>query len=96
MSNIRVAVIDGGNIGSSLAFDCALKDQLKGQNVVVVEKDELSCEHSQTRIKDIAAYARLFSPLAKDKKPEDVVRLIVWTPEIQAISNQPIFTTPAK
>jgi glycine/D-amino acid oxidase-like deaminating enzyme len=31
MSSSRVAVIGGGSIGSSLAFDCALK----GQNVVV-------------------------------------------------------------
>ena len=53
MTRPRVSVVGGGNIGSSLAFDCALR----GQYVTVIEKDESSCEQSRTQMLKTASYA---------------------------------------
>ncbi|QDQ28746.1 3-hydroxyacyl-CoA dehydrogenase family protein [Chitinimonas arctica] len=83
MSHLKIAVIGGGNIGSSLAFDCALR----GQQVVVVERDADACEQSRARIEETASYAPLFSPLAKGKAAQDILRQIVWTTELEAISD---------
>ncbi|WP_434627402.1 3-hydroxyacyl-CoA dehydrogenase family protein [Chromobacterium sp. CV08] len=83
MSELKVAVVGGGNIGSSLAFDCALR----GQSVVVVEKDEPSCEQSRERMLETAAYAPLFSPLARGKKAGDILGKVVWSTELQSVSD---------
>ncbi|CAQ84546.1 MULTISPECIES: 3-hydroxyacyl-CoA dehydrogenase family protein [Photorhabdus] len=83
MSKLKIAVIGGGNIGSSLAFDCALW----GHDVVVIEKDALSCEQSRERITETAGYAPLFSPLAKGKTPEEMLLNIVWSQDLQAVSD---------
>ncbi|MDQ1924662.1 3-hydroxyacyl-CoA dehydrogenase family protein [Massilia pseudoviolaceinigra] len=83
MSQLKIAVVGGGNIGSSLAFDCALHDQ----DVVVVEKDEPSCAQSRARIEETASYAPLFSPLAKGKQPQDILRRIVWTTDLESIGD---------
>lgn len=84
MSQLKVAVVGGGNIGSSLALDCALREQ----DVIVIEKDGQSCEQSYARLQEIAGYAGLFSPLAKGKKPEEILRRIVLTTELQAIADR--------
>ncbi|TDB54206.1 3-hydroxyacyl-CoA dehydrogenase family protein [Photorhabdus khanii] len=83
MSKLKIAVVGGGNIGSSLAFDCALK----GHDVVVIEKDALSCEQSRARIAETAGYAPLFSPLAKGKTPEEMLSNIIWSQDLQAVSD---------
>ncbi|MCG3470930.1 3-hydroxyacyl-CoA dehydrogenase family protein [Xenorhabdus bovienii] len=83
MSKLKIAVVGGGNIGSSLAFDCALQ----GHDVVVIEKDALSCEQSRERIMETAGYAPLFSPLAKGKTPEEMLLNIVWSQDLQAVSD---------
>ncbi|ETS31132.1 3-hydroxybutyryl-CoA dehydrogenase [Photorhabdus temperata] len=83
MSKLKIAVVGGGNIGSSLAFDCALK----GHDVVVIEKDALSCEQSRARITETAGYAPLFSPLAKGKTPEEILSNIIWSQDLQAVSD---------
>ncbi|OBU86062.1 3-hydroxyacyl-CoA dehydrogenase family protein [Chromobacterium subtsugae] len=82
MTKLKVAVVGGGNIGSSLAFDCALR----GQDVVVIEKDLPSCEQSQARVRETAGYAPLFSPLAKGRKPDDILAAITWSTELEALS----------
>ncbi|MBI6547447.1 3-hydroxyacyl-CoA dehydrogenase family protein [Xenorhabdus lircayensis] len=83
MSKLKIAVVGGGNIGSSLAFDCALR----GHDVVVIEKDALSGEQSRERIMETAGYAPLFSPLAKGKNPEVILHNIVWSQDLQAVSD---------
>ncbi|PHM27324.1 3-hydroxyacyl-CoA dehydrogenase family protein [Xenorhabdus budapestensis] len=83
MSKLKIAVVGGGNIGSSLAFDCALR----GHDVVVIEKDALSCEKSRESITETAAYAPLFSPLAKGKTPETIVQNIVWSQDLSVVSD---------
>ncbi|MCG3461622.1 3-hydroxyacyl-CoA dehydrogenase family protein [Xenorhabdus bovienii] len=83
MSKLKIAVVGGGNIGSSLAFDCALQ----GHDVVVIEKDVLACEQSRERIMETAGYAPLFSPLAKGKTPEEMLLNIVWSQDLQAVSD---------
>ncbi|WP_092507673.1 3-hydroxyacyl-CoA dehydrogenase family protein [Xenorhabdus mauleonii] len=83
MSKMKIAVVGGGNIGSSLAFDCALR----GHDVVVIEKNGLSCEQSKERIMETANYAPLFSPLAKGKTPEMILQNIVWQQDLQAIAD---------
>jgi 3-hydroxybutyryl-CoA dehydrogenase len=83
MTALKVAVIGGGNIGSSLAFDCALR----GHSVVVVEKDLPSCEQSRVRVEETATYGRLFSPLAREKAPEEVLANITWSQDLCAIED---------
>ncbi|WP_445374559.1 3-hydroxyacyl-CoA dehydrogenase family protein [Photorhabdus tasmaniensis] len=83
MSKLKIAVVGGGNIGSSLAFDCALR----GHDVVVIEKDALSCEQSRARITETAGYAPLFSPLAKGKAPEEMLSNIMWSQDLQSLSD---------
>ncbi|CDH25836.1 3-hydroxyacyl-CoA dehydrogenase family protein [Xenorhabdus bovienii] len=83
MSKLKIAVVGGGNIGSSLAFDCALQ----GHDVVVIEKDVLACEQSRERVTETAGYAPLFSPLAKGKTPEEMLLNIVWSQDLQAVSD---------
>ncbi|MGV7960963.1 3-hydroxyacyl-CoA dehydrogenase family protein [Photorhabdus tasmaniensis] len=83
MSKLKIAVVGGGNIGSSLAFDCALR----GHDVVVIEKDALSCEQSRARITETAGYAPLFSPLAKGKALEEMLSNIIWSQDLQSLSD---------
>ncbi|MDC9620789.1 3-hydroxyacyl-CoA dehydrogenase family protein [Xenorhabdus sp. XENO-7] len=83
MSKLKIAVVGGGNIGSSLAFDCALR----GHDVVVIEKDVFACEQSRERVTETAGYAPLFSPLAKGKTPEEMLLNIVWSQDLQAVSD---------
>ncbi|CDH07731.1 putative 3-hydroxybutyryl-CoA dehydrogenase (Beta-hydroxybutyryl-CoA dehydrogenase) (BHBD) [Xenorhabdus bovienii str. oregonense] len=83
MSKLKIAVVGGGNIGSSLAFDCALR----GHDVVVIEKNVLACEQSRERVMETADYAPLFSPLAKGKTPEEMLLNIVWSQDLQAVSD---------
>jgi 3-hydroxybutyryl-CoA dehydrogenase len=81
MTTLKIAVIGGGNIGGSLAFDCALR----GQQVVVVERDQAACDDSRTRLQETAAYAPLFTPLAKGKAAQDILQHIEWTTDLAAI-----------
>ncbi|CDG18407.1 3-hydroxyacyl-CoA dehydrogenase family protein [Xenorhabdus doucetiae] len=83
MSKLKIAVVGGGNIGSSLAFDCALR----GHDVVVIEKDALSCQRSRESIGETASYAPLFSPLAKGKPPEMILQNIIWSQDLQAVAD---------
>jgi 3-hydroxybutyryl-CoA dehydrogenase len=82
MSMLKIGVIGGGTIGSSLAFDCALR----GHELIVIEKDAASCEQSRQRMLEIASYAPLFSPLAKGKSPEELLRNVTWSRDLQGIS----------
>ncbi|BET96845.1 3-hydroxyacyl-CoA dehydrogenase family protein [Xenorhabdus taiwanensis] len=84
MSKLKIAVVGGGNIGSSLAFDCALR----GHDVVVIEKDTISCEKSRKNIVETAGYAPLFSPLAKGKTAEVILKNIVWSQDLLAVSDR--------
>ncbi|MDC9589600.1 3-hydroxyacyl-CoA dehydrogenase family protein [Xenorhabdus sp. XENO-10] len=83
MSKLKIAVVGGGNIGSSLAFDCALR----GHDVVVIEKDTPSCQQSRESIVETASYAPLFSPLAKGKTSEMILQNIIWSQDLQAVSD---------
>lgn len=83
MEMLKIAVIGGGNIGASLAFDCALR----GYPVVVIEKDEESCAQSRARMTETAGYAPLFSPLAKGKTADVLLRDVVWSQDLQAITD---------
>ena len=82
MTVLNVAVIGGGNIGASLAYDCALRDC----RVVIVEKDAETCMQSRERVSGIAAHGRLFSPLAKHRTPAQVLESICWTDDIEAVA----------
>lgn len=84
MPKLKIAVVGGGNIGSSLAFDCALR----GHDVVVIEKDAISCEKSRENIVETAGYAPLFSPLAKGKTAEMILQNIVWSQDLSAVSDR--------
>ncbi|MDK2126829.1 3-hydroxyacyl-CoA dehydrogenase family protein [Parachitinimonas caeni] len=84
MSQLKIAVVGGGNIGSSLAFDCALR----GQHVVVIEKDEASCQQSRERMLETASYAPLFSPLAKGRRPDEMLANVVWSTDLQTLSDR--------
>jgi 3-hydroxybutyryl-CoA dehydrogenase len=83
MSILKIAVIGGGNIGSSVAFDCALR----GHPVIVIEKDALSCQRSQERMLEIAGYAPLLTDLAKGKTPEQLLLNVTWSHDLQEISD---------
>lgn len=83
MSILKIAVIGGGNIGSSVAFDCALR----GHRVVVIEKDALCCQKSRERMLEIAGYAPLFTALAKGKSAEQLLHELTWSPDLGEISD---------
>ena len=83
MSILKIAVIGGGNIGSSVAFDCALR----GHPVVVIEKDALCCQRSQERTLEIARYAPLLTPLAKGKSPEQLLLNVTWSQDLREMSD---------
>ena len=54
----KIGVIGGGNIGSSLALDCALRDSA----VLLVEKGPDECESSLAKIEEMARFAPMLTP----------------------------------
>jgi glycine/D-amino acid oxidase-like deaminating enzyme len=70
MTVLNVAVIGGGNIGASLAYDCALRDCLgKGSGTTSrgrPAKDSASfISHNVYYVKQLAAAARYHADLLK-------------------------------
>lgn len=80
---MKVAVLGGGNIGSGLAYDCALRRH----QVVVVEKDDTSCAQSRERVERTAGHGRMFSALAHEQTPQEVMARIEWTSDLARIGD---------
>lgn len=80
--NMIVGIIGGGNIGSSLALDCALR----GNTVRVIEKGSQECEISRQNVEEMARFAPLLTPLAKQPL-EEVMSRISWETDLEALKN---------
>ena len=78
----KIGVIGGGNIGSSLALDCALRDSA----VLLVEKGPDECESSLAKIEEMARFAPMLTPLAKQKPIREVLSNITFTTELKALA----------